>query len=149
MKVSGEARVTGPPAAVFERLQEPELLARCIPGCEAMTRKGPGVYEAVVKVGIGSVKGTFKATVTLSDLDPPNGYSMGLEGKSPVGHAKGTAGVALAEVPEGTLLTYDGDARVSGLIAAVGQRLLGITANKMAREFFERVRGELDEESRT
>ena len=144
MKIRGEASVEREREVVFERMLDPAILARCLPGCEKMEQIAPGAYRVTVKIGIGAVKGTFQADVALSDLEPPESYTMTLEGKSPVGHARGSASICLAAAVDGvTGITYEGDARISGTIAAVGQRLLGATANKMARTFFQRMASEI------
>ena len=102
-----------------------------------MTRLSDTEIEATVTAKVGPVKATFKGQVTLSDLDPPNGYSIRGEGKGGVaGFAKGGARVVLSDAPGGTLLRYTADAAVGGKLAQIGGRLIQSTAKKLADEFF-------------
>lgn len=148
MKLEGNAELTGLPEAVFGRLLDPETLRRCIKGCETLDEmqdqpEGTRAYAATVKVGVGAIKGRFKATVSLSEIVEPTAYDMSIAAKSPVGHISGTAHVVLSAKDDDTSLTWNADAKVSGVIAAVGQRLLGAAAQKFANDFFTRVREEL------
>lgn len=134
--LEGEALFAAPPAEVFPRLLDPAVLKRCIPGCESLEDRGGGRYEAVLKLGVGAVKGTFKAAIALADLDPPRGFSLGVDAKSLVGSGSGSVRVTLAPEGAGTRLRYAGELRATGVIAAVGQRLLGAGARNTADGFF-------------
>ncbi|WP_380053399.1 CoxG family protein [Falsihalocynthiibacter sp. SS001] len=124
---------------VWAHLNNPETLAACIPGCEELTGSADEGFEAVVKQKVGPVKATFKGGVTLSDVDAPNGYRISGEGKGGVaGFAKGGADVRLREVPEGTELSYEVDAKVGGKLAQLGSRLIDGFAKKMTASFFEK-----------
>jgi superfamily II DNA/RNA helicase len=114
---------------VYEELAE---LSR-----EEIIKKSDTEMEAKVTVKMGPVKASFKGAVTLSDLDPPNGYRISGEGKSMMGGAVGGANVRLEEVPEGTRLTYDVDAQVTGKIASLAQRFIEPTAKQLSAQFFE------------
>ena len=144
MKLEGTAQLNGTPDALFGRLLDPETLRRCIKGCESLEElpdqdEGTRGYAAAVKVGIGAIKGRFKATVSLSDIDAPTAYAMSITAKSPVGRLSGTAHIELTPNGAGTSLTWSADAKVSGVIAAVGQRLIGAAAQKFADDFFNRL----------
>jgi carbon monoxide dehydrogenase subunit G len=139
LRLSGSADLEGAPAEVFERLLEPALLARCIPGCEGMREVAPGVYETTVKAGVGMVKGRFDGVVTVADVVRPERYRLSIEGKSAVGHLAGEALIRLEATPAGTRVHYEGEPRVSGLLASVGGRLIDAAARKVARDFFERL----------
>jgi carbon monoxide dehydrogenase subunit G len=137
MEMSGAYTIPAPRAAVWEALNDVECLRQAIPGCETITRVSDTEIEATVVAKVGPVKASFKGMVTLSDLDPPSGYTIRGEGKGGVaGFAKGGAKVRLAEVPEGTQLSYDVDATVGGKLAQIGARLIDSTAKKLADEFF-------------
>ena len=137
MEMSGAYTIPAPRAAVWEALNDVECLRQAIPGCETITRVSDTEIEATVVAKVGPVKASFKGMVTLSDLDPPHGYTIRGEGKGGVaGFAKGGAKVRLAEVPEGTQLSYDVDATVGGKLAQIGARLIDSTAKKLADEFF-------------
>jgi hypothetical protein len=140
MKMSGEQMLNAPRDAVWAALNDPKALKESIPGCESLTRTEDGGFEAVVQAKVGPVKARFKGKVTLSDIDPPNGYRISGEGTGgAAGFAKGGATVKLTEpAPGQTLLSYDVDASVGGKLAQIGQRLVDGTARKMADDFFQR-----------
>jgi carbon monoxide dehydrogenase subunit G len=118
-------------------LNNPDLLRQCIPGCEELTRLSDSEFEGKVVAKIGPVKASFTGKVTLSDLDPPNGYTISGEGKGGVaGFAKGGAKVKLSDAGAGTLLEYAVDASVGGKLAQIGGRLIEGTVNQMAGDFF-------------
>ncbi len=137
MDMNGEYRIPAPRQRVWEALNDPDTLGRCIPGCESIQKTSETSMSAVVQAKVGPVSAKFTGEVTLEDLDPPNGYTIRGEGKGGVaGFAKGTAKVALADDGDGTLLTYAVDAQVGGKLAQVGARLVAGTIKKMADEFF-------------
>ena len=116
---------------------DPEVLRRCIPGCEELEQIEADRYRARVRLVIGPVKATFKGEVRLENLNPPESYSIVGEGKGGVaGFAKGGADVKLTEDGDGTILTYEAKAQVGGKLAQLGSRLVDSTAKKMARDFF-------------
>jgi uncharacterized protein len=122
---------------VFAALNDPEVLKACIPGCESLEKSSDTEMTAKVKLRIGPVSAAFSGKVTLSDIDPPNGYKISGEGQGGVaGFAKGGAVVKLAEEGAATVLTYEVDAQVGGKIAQVGARLITGTAKKLADQFF-------------
>jgi carbon monoxide dehydrogenase subunit G len=139
MDMSGERRIAASRKQVWAALNDPNILKQCIPGCEELQMQSPTDMTARVKLTIGPVKATFNGKVTLSDLDPPNGYRIAGEGSGGVaGYAKGGARVRLADDGPGTLMTYDVKADVGGKLAQLGGRLIDSTAKKLADEFFER-----------
>jgi carbon monoxide dehydrogenase subunit G len=139
MKMTGEEIIPVPRETVWKALNDPEVLRQAIPGCQEITKNSDTEFSARVVAKVGPVKATFNGEVQLSDLDPPNGYTISGEGKGGLaGFAKGGAVVRLAEVPEGTKLTYDVDAQVGGKLASLGSRLIDGTAKSMATQFFEK-----------
>ncbi len=137
MDMNGEYRIPAPRERVWEALNDPDVLGRCIPGCESIEKTADNAMSAVVHAKVGPVSAKFSGNVTLEDLDPPNGYTIRGEGKGGVaGFAKGTAKVALADDGDGTLLRYAIDASVGGKLAQVGARLVSGSVKKMADEFF-------------
>src|SRR5438477_3787587 len=137
MTMNGEVQLQAPREAVWAKLNDPEVLKACIPGCETLDMLSPTEFQAVATNKIGPVKARFKGKVRLSDLDPPNGYRISGEGDGGVaGFAKGGATVALAEKDGGTLLTYNVEAQIGGKLAQLGQRLVNGAAKKLADEFF-------------
>lgn len=137
MDMSGEYLVPAPRQKVWEALNDPEVLKQCIPGCEEVNRTADNAFDAKVSAKVGPVKAKFTGAVTLSDIEPPNGYTISGEGKGgAAGFAKGGAKVALEDADGGTLLKYDVNAQVGGKLAQIGARLIDSTAKKMANDFF-------------
>ncbi|AUC99648.1 carbon monoxide dehydrogenase [Bradyrhizobium sp. SK17] len=137
MTMTGEIQLAARKETVWEKLNDPEVLRTCIPGCEELERTDDNGFRAIAKMKVGPVSARFRGKVTLSDLDPPNGYRISGEGEGGVaGFAKGGAKVNLVEREGGTLLSYQVDAHIGGKLAQLGQRLIGGTAKKMADEFF-------------
>ena len=137
MEIKGEYKIAAPREKVFAALNDPSVLKACIPGCESLEKVSDTEMTAKVRLRIGPVSASFSGKVTLSDIDPPNGYKISGEGQGGVaGFAKGGAVVTLREEEGGTLLDYNADAQVGGKIAQVGARLITGTARKLADEFF-------------
>jgi uncharacterized protein len=139
MEMQGERRIPAPRQLVWERLNDPETLKACIPGCETIEKVSDTEFTAKVVARVGPVKASFSGKVTLSDLDPPAGYTITGEGTGGVaGFAKGSATVALTEEEGETVLRYGAQGQVGGKLAQVGSRLIDGVARKMADEFFTR-----------
>lgn len=137
MEIKGEYKIAAPREKVFAALNDQAVLQACIPGCETLDKLSDTEMTAKVRLRIGPVSAAFSGKVTLSDIDPPNGYKITGEGQGGVaGFAKGGAVVKLTEDGGDTVLTYDVDAQVGGKIAQVGARLIAGTAKKLADQFF-------------
>ncbi|MCK1715975.1 MULTISPECIES: carbon monoxide dehydrogenase subunit G [unclassified Bradyrhizobium] len=137
MTMTGEIQLAAPREAVWAKLNDPAVLKACIPGCEKLETTEDQGFRAVAKMKVGPVSARFRGKVTLSDLDPPNGYKISGEGEGGVaGFARGGAKVDLVECEGGTLLSYHVDAQIGGKLAQLGQRLINGAAKKMADEFF-------------
>ena len=139
MKMNESQRIAAPRATVWAALNDPEVLRACIPGCDSLEMTSPTEMTARVTLKIGPVKATFGGKVTLSDLDPPNGYRISGEGSGGVaGFAKGGAVVRLEDDgADATILSYEVDVQVGGKIAQLGARLIDSTAKRLAGEFFD------------
>ncbi len=137
MDMNGSYDIAAPREAVWAALNDVEVLKACIPGCESITKHSDTELEATVSAKVGPVKAKFTGAVTLSDMDPPNGYTISGEGKGgAAGFAKGGAKVSLVESGTGTTLSYEVKANVGGKLAQIGSRLIDSTAKKMADQFF-------------
>jgi hypothetical protein len=137
MTMNGEVQLAAPREAVWAKLNDPAVLKACIPGCEDLEATDEGGFRANAKIKVGPVAARFKGKVTLSDLDPPNGYKISGEGEGGVaGFAKGGAVVDLADHEGGTRLTYNVEAQIGGKLAQLGQRMINGSAKKIADEFF-------------
>jgi len=139
MVMTGEQQLEAPRATVWAKLNDPEVLKACIPGCETLDVIGENEFQAVATNKIGPVKSRFKGKVRLTDMDPPNGYKISGEGDGgAAGFAKGGASVTLSDKDGGTLLTYNVEAQIGGKLAQLGQRLVNGAAKKLADDFFVR-----------
>ncbi len=140
MDLSGEYRIPAPPGRVWQALNDVDILRVSVPGCQEMEKTDENAFRAKVQTKIGAIKATFTGRVTLSDIDPPNGYTISGQGEGgPAGFAKGSARVRLkADGADTTILTYVAKADVGGKLASVGNRLVQGVAAKTAEEFFSR-----------
>jgi uncharacterized protein len=139
MTMTGEVELPASRETVWTKLNDPEVLKVCIPGCEQLDKTSESEFSAVATIKVGPVKARWKGKVRLSDLDPPNSYRISGEGEGGVaGFAKGGAKVSLADHNGGTLLTYDVEAQIGGKLAQLGQRLINGAAKKTADDFFQK-----------
>ena len=139
MEMTGERRIPAPRQKVWDALNDPEILKQCIAGCESLDKTSDTEFSARVTSRVGPVTAKFTGKVELSDVDPPNGYTISGEGQGGVaGFAKGGAKVQLADDGDGTLLTYEANGTVGGKLAQIGSRLIDSTARKMADDFFDK-----------
>jgi carbon monoxide dehydrogenase subunit G len=138
MQMQDSQRIPASKDKVWAALNDPEVLKKCIPGCQSLEMTSPTEMTATVVFKVGPVKATFGGKVTLSDLDPPNSYRISGEGTGGVaGFAKGGASIKLeAESAEVTILHYEVDAQIGGKLAQLGGRLIDSTSKKLASEFF-------------
>lgn len=135
MKIKGSHTLAVPRGVVWEAILDPEVLSRTLPGCEDMAPVGDNRFRGKLKMKVGPVQGVFEGGVELLDLDPPNGYSLKMDGKGAPGFVNGRGSLRLEDSDDGgTLLHYEIDAQVGGRIAAVGQRLLDSSARVLTRQ---------------
>ena len=139
MTMTGEVELPASRETVWTKLNDPEVLKACIPGCEQLDKTSDSEFSAIATIKVGPVKARWKGKVRLSDLDPPNSYRISGEGEGGVaGFAKGGAKVSLADRNGSTLLTYDVEAQIGGKLAQLGQRLINGAAKKTADDFFQK-----------
>ncbi len=140
MQMNDSQRIPASKDKVWAALNDPGVLKQCIPGCQSLEMTSPTEMTATVVFKVGPVKASFAGKVTLSDLDPPNGYRITGEGSGGMaGFANGGATIKLeAESPDVTILHYEVDAQIGGKLAQLGSRLIDSTAKKLAGEFFEK-----------
>ena len=138
MEMSGEYTIPAPRQAVWDALNDAEVLKACIPGCETLEKTSDTEMTATVTAKVGPVKAKFNGSVTLSEIDAPNGYRISGEGKGgAAGFARGGAQIALTDSQDGgTILQYTVDATVGGKLAQIGSRLIDASAKKLSGEFF-------------
>ena len=137
MEMKGEQLVPASQQAVWDALNDPAMLKACVPGCEAIEPAGDNAYQVLMVARVGPVSAKFKGKLTLSDIRPPQSYSISFEGQGgAAGFAKGGAQVRLSEKDAQTLLAYDVKASVGGKLAQIGSRLVDAAAKKIADDFF-------------
>jgi carbon monoxide dehydrogenase subunit G len=144
MDMTGERRIAAPRGKVWDALNDPMTLKASIPGCESLEKQSDTAMKATAVVKVGPMTGRFSGNVELSDLDPPNGYTISGDGQGGVlGFAKGGAKVRLSDDGPGTLLAYEVHAQVGGKMAQLGARLIDASAKQMADAFFDRFSAQL------
>jgi len=136
VKVEGTHQLDSPRERVYQCLVDPEVLQRCIPGCERLEKTAENTFAATIRAGVGSIKGVFNGTARLDDLREPEHLRIVVDGKGAPGFLKGSGDLNLEQAENGTRVTYTGDVQVGGTIASVGQRMIQGTAKMMATQFF-------------
>lgn len=145
VELRGEYRIGTERERVWEALNDPQVLKRCIPGCESLEKVGDNEFRARVTAAIGPVRSKFNTQIRLENLEPPASYTLTGESKAgAAGFGKGSADVSLVSVDGGTMLRYQADFRVGGKLAQVGSRLVLGATRKTADEFFGKLSRELD-----
>ena len=138
MKIAGSYTFEGAPREmVWEMFLDPDVLAKTMPGCEALEKTGANTYEGQLKIKVGPVQGLFNGTVELGDLVAPESYTLAVDGKGPAGFVNGTGNIRLEISGADTTMHYEGDAQVGGRIASVGQRLMDSSARAITRQSLE------------
>src|SRR3989440_7065291 len=137
MEMSGEQLIPASQKAVWEALNDTEVLKVCVPGCESITPIADNEYQVLMVARVGPVSAKFKGKLVLSDIKPPDSYAISFEGQGgPAGFAKGGAKVRLSAQGMATKLSYDVKASVGGKLAQIGSRLVDAAARKVADDFF-------------
>ena len=139
MKLEGSNDIPAPRERVWTAFLDPAVLKQAIPGCEKLDAIGDGEYKATMKIGVAAVKGTFEGKVRLFDLKPPESYRMAVDGSGGPGFIRGETQITLTDADGGTRVSYTADVQVGGLIAGVGQRMIGGVSKMMADQFFNKM----------
>jgi carbon monoxide dehydrogenase subunit G len=139
MKISGSHVLPVPPQRAYEMMQDPQVLARSMPGCESLEAIGPGEYRMKMKMALAGLSGAFDGKVTIADSAPPDSFRLIVEGTGKIGFMKGEGLLKFSPQGEGTEVAYEGDVQVGGTIAAIGQRLIDSTARMMIKRFFDKL----------
>ena len=139
MKISGSTLLAVPPDRAYIMMQDPEVLARAMPGCESLESIGPNEYRMKMKMALASLSGAFDGKVRITDQQPPSSFKLTVEGSGKIGFMKGEGLLKLSQAEGGTEVAYEGDVQVGGTMAAVGQRLIDATAKMMIKKFFEKL----------
>ncbi len=140
MKISGSYTLGVSQDQAYKMMQDPEVLARAMPGCEALERIGEDEYRMKMKMVLASLSGVFEGKIRIADQAPPSSFRLIVEGSGRPGFIKGDGLLKLAPAASGgTAISYEGDVQVGGTIAAVGQRLLDGTAKILIKKFFDKL----------
>jgi uncharacterized protein len=136
VKLEGTHELDASRERVYQCLVSPEVLQRCIPGCEKLEQTAENTFAATIRAGVGSIKGLFNGTARLEDLREPEHLRIVVDSKGQPGFLKGSGDLDLEQTDSGTKVSYSGDVQVGGTIASVGQRMIQGTTKMMATQFF-------------
>lgn len=137
MKIEGQYTIQGAPEAVWERLNDPAMLAKSMPGVDTLEADGPDRYRAKIQYKIGAVSGTFAGTLELSEKDPPRSMHLKTSARGGPGFITADGRIDLAAKGAETEVRYAGNVQLGGLLAAVGSRMIEGAAKKSIDEFFQ------------
>jgi carbon monoxide dehydrogenase subunit G len=139
MKLAGSYKLDLPREQVYQLLQDPSVLAQCMPGCDRLERTGENEYAMRMKLLVASMSGLFEGKVTLTDQKPPESFRLKVEGNGKIGWTRGEGLLTLSPDGAGTTVSYEGEVSIGGPVAAIGQRLLDSTARMMIKRFFDKL----------
>lgn len=142
MKVEGSYTINSPRERLYRLMIDPDVIGRCVPGCQSLEALEGGSYKMTMKAGVGSIKGLFTGLIRLDEIREPEHYKMIVEGKGAPGFVKGEGALDLADQGEETVVNYSGDVSVGGTLASVGQRMVLSAAKMMAGQFFAAIEAE-------
>jgi uncharacterized protein len=143
LKIEGSQLMPFPRETVWKALTDPQVIAKCLPGCEKMEALSEDLYEATLKIGIGAVKGTFRSQIRMQVLSRGQQYRLAVEGKGAIGFLKGDGVITLDDSVETTRIAYQGDVQIGGVIASVGQRMIQGFAKQTISQFFSAMEREM------
>ena len=139
MKISGSQTVALPPERAYQMMQDPDVLARSMPGCESLEKIAEDEYRMKMKMALASLSGAFEGKVRIADRNPPTSFKLLVEGAGKIGFVKGEGLLHFTANGNSTDVSYEGEVQVGGTLAAVGQRLIDSTAKLMIKRFFEKL----------
>ena len=137
MKISGTSHLPVPVEQAYDMMQDPEVLAKCIPGCESLERTGENEFAMRMKTTLASISGKFEGKVRIADQNPPNSFRLIVETAGKIGFVNGDGLLSLTHASQTATVTFEGEVHVGGVIANVGQRLIQTTAKMLTKRFFD------------
>jgi len=138
LKLAGSYVVPAGQERAYQLLQDPVVLAKCMPGTDHLDKVAEDEYEMKMKMMIASMGGIFAGKIRIADQKPPESFRLIVDGTGKIGFIKGEGLLELVSQDEKTEVKYEGDVQVGGTIAGVGQRLLDTTAKMIIKKFFEK-----------
>ncbi|RUT34675.1 carbon monoxide dehydrogenase [Arsenicitalea aurantiaca] len=145
LDLSGKEVINTSPERLWEALNSPDVLTRCIPGCKSMTETAPDHYDVLMELKVAAVGGTFEGKVALTEKQPPSTCNITVSGEGSLGNGTGKASFTITPEPDGaSLLTYEGEGEIGGLVAGVGQRILKSVSKHLTGQFFKALRKECE-----
>ena len=144
MKIQGNYTFNADRDKVWDMLLSPDVLAGCIPGCQSLEPDGPHAYKVAMRVGVAAVRGSYAGSVSLADLHRPHSYRMIVQGRGSGGSVRGEATLTLADAANATQVAITGDAQVTGVVARVGQRLMGNASRMLMNQFFDCLKSKVE-----
>lgn len=144
LDIAGSERIDTGIESLWTALNDPAVLTRCIPGCKAMTETAPDAYKVDMQLRVAAVGGSFEGEISLADKEPPRNCRITVSGAGSLGHGSGEARFELTPQEGGCLLSYQGTGEVGGLVAGVGQRILGSVSKHLIGRFFAALRKEFE-----
>jgi len=146
MKLDGTYTFEAPRKLVWDTLQDPEALRNAIPGVEAFEKIGPDEYNAKMKIGVAAIKGTYTSKIRVFDQQEPSHYKLSIDATGSPGFVKGEGTFELLEDgPDKTTINWSGDAQIGGLVAGVGQRMLGGVAKMTVGQLWKAMESQIKE----
>ncbi len=142
MQIDGEDLLDAPIDCVWQALNDPAVLARCVPGVTALVPTGPDAYDAEIKLAIGPLKGTFKGTVRITEQVPPEAMTLTVDGAAPMGGVNAAGRLALETQGTGTLVRWQAEPKLRGTLATVGARLIGPVSKQQTTAFLKAIEAE-------
>lgn len=150
LDIGGSEAIQAPVEVLWKALNDPAVLTRCVPGCKTMTETAPDAYKVEMQLKVAAVGGSFEGEIALSDKDAPKACSIKVSGAGTLGHGNGSARFEITPEGEGTSrLTYQGVGEIGGLVAGVGQRILGSVSKHLVGKFFTSLRKEFETPGRS
>ena len=144
MKVEGAFTIDAERERVWDMLMSPETLAGCIPGCESFEPVDEDTYNIAMRVGVASVRGNYTGSVTIADKQHRESYRMVVQGRGRGGSVRGEGVLTLSDIDGGTQVSVVGDAQVTGVVARVGQRLMGNASRMLMNQFFNCLKSKIE-----
>jgi len=148
MQLTGKHIFNAPPSVLWNMLMDTEILAKVVPGISKLERIGENSFKAIVEIKMGPVSGAFNGNLQMEDIEEPKGFTLKIQQNSKIGNANAAIKISLLPVPENqTEVAFDGDAKLSGLLATMGNRVIGGVSNTLTKQFFTNLEKELAAQS--